>query len=124
MIKHQVEDLVKEAISHPSHSNTRKLVFEKIRNLGDFHHNRSVIRQGRDEIVPWRCPCLPHPKPAREYVPCSCCFAFFQERQLWWHHQQCHFYVHVDRKHSFRSLRMEAYCLLPSSNMISSVLEN
>jgi hypothetical protein len=120
--KHKTEDYVQEALRHPTKSYARKMALEKCRNLGDFHHNCEVIKTGKGQIIPWRSP--PEPVSAKEYVPCPCCYAFFQEQHLWRHHKECKFCIKADRKHSLRSIKAEAQLLLPTMHEISSALQN
>ena len=118
--KHASESIIKKVSAQSLGSSERKHLLEKVRNLGDYQHNCDVLTAGEGQIIPWRSP--PEPVAAKEYVPCPDCYAFFQEQQLWRHHQVCQFCTKADRKHSFRSLRAEAELLLPGSNDVSDVM--
>jgi len=115
--KHKDEDYVKDVLTQAKHSKKRKLLLDKLRNLGDFQHNSEVRCRGEGEIIPWRCP--PEPVSANDYVPCPDCFAYFHKEHLWRHHQDCAFCTKADGKHSFKSIKAEAELLLPSTVEVS-----
>lgn len=118
---HEDESQVSKILEIPKRSPERKLLLEKVRNLGNYEHNMRVLRENKGEIIPWRCP--PNPVSFKKYVPCKCCKGFFQKKDLWRHLRACPFNKNSDQPS--RGCAKEASMLLPSSCEASSaVLEN
>ena len=87
--KHQCEREVAIALAFNKGSPTRKKHLEKLRLLGNFHHNVTVLETGKGELILKRRPssaekCIPG-----DYLPCSHCLDFFKRQELWKHMRSC-----------------------------------
>ena len=87
--KHQCEREVAIALAFNKGSPTRKKHLEKLRLLGNFHHNVTVLETGKGELILKRRPssaekCIPG-----DYLPCSHCLGFFKRQELWKHMRSC-----------------------------------
>ncbi|XP_039550188.1 probable serine/threonine-protein kinase nek2 [Pimephales promelas] len=85
--KHSEKVEVAKALGHIRGSTMRTLLLSKVRNLGNFHHNSSVLSSGKGEIVPKRQATCE--STAMDYFPCMFCFAMYVKTALWRHHKRC-----------------------------------
>ena len=61
----------------------RKNGLKRLKNLGSFKHNIDVIKKGVGQILVIRRPKEDHP--ADQYLPCSQCYGFYYQYELWRH---------------------------------------
>lgn len=66
----------------------RKLGLLKMRNLGNFKHNISVIESGSGTLRVWKR-CSKQSQNPDDYLPCTHCLAFYAKDQLWRHMGHC-----------------------------------
>ena len=87
--KHPSEREVAIALSFNKGSPTRKKQLEKLRLMGNYHHNVTVLETGKGELILKRRPtsadkCIPD-----DYLPCNYCLGFFKRQELWKHIKGC-----------------------------------
>ncbi|KAK0150502.1 hypothetical protein N1851_008399 [Merluccius polli] len=95
-LKQKHADMVEvaEALAHRQGSTQHRLLLEKIRNMGNYHHNCSVLSSGNGLIVPKRQ--ATYLSAATDYLPCKFCFAMYVRKDLWRHHKRCKLQVKND----------------------------
>ncbi|KAK7475438.1 hypothetical protein BaRGS_00033319, partial [Batillaria attramentaria] len=116
--KHQREPEVCNILSKPKQSKERKLMLERIRNIGNFQHNCAVLKANEGILIPWRSPSEevdPH-----DYIPCEFCLGFFLKKELWRHEENCKFRSTAKKG---RKVISRSEGLLPSSTKCSRGLE-
>ncbi|XP_042570824.1 serine/threonine-protein kinase OSR1-like [Cyprinus carpio] len=91
--KHSREDEVAKALSCKQGSTMRNLFLTKVRNMGNYHHNSSVLSSGKGEIIPKRQ--ATYVSTATDYLPCKFCFAMYTKTSLWRHHKRCKLQVKI-----------------------------
>ena len=69
----------------------RKLGFLRLRNLGNFRHNISVLESGCGTLRVSKQSFGKNSKVAEDFLPCIHCFAFYCREQLWRHAVNCPF---------------------------------
>lgn len=114
--KHQCEREVAIALAFNKGSPTRKKHLEKLRLLGNFHHNVTVLETGKGELILKRRPssaekCIPG-----DYLPCSHCLGFFKRQELWKHMKSCG----PDDAPKCQKVQAKAKLLLLNSTVVSS----
>lgn len=114
--KHQCEREVAIALAFNKGSPTRKKHLEKLRLLGNFHHNVTVLETGKGELNLKRRPssaekCIPG-----DYLPCSHCLGFFKRQELWKHMKSCG----PDDAPKCQKVQAKAKLLLLNSTAVSS----
>ena len=87
--KHQSEREVAIAISFNKGSPTRKKHFEKLRLLGNYHHNLTVLETGKGELILKRRPSSHGKCNPSDFLPCHYCLGFFKRQELWKHIKSC-----------------------------------
>lgn len=89
--KHYEELEVAKAVSLPKKSKARRLLLDRLRYRGDYHHNMTVLREKKGHIIPWRSPPRNEAKfrKATDYLPCRHCLAFFLRWDMWRHNKVC-----------------------------------
>ena len=71
---HKNEEDVARALGLEVKSPERKAILEKLRCLGDFHHNKNVEASGEGEVIVVRRPGQRDNGEAEQFVPCVYCF--------------------------------------------------
>ena len=87
-LKHKNEEQVKALARLDTKERIRHL--DKLRFLGDFHHNLKVLKVG-GVLVVWRRPGPNDIVKVDDYIPCEYCLAFLTKKELWRHGQRCQF---------------------------------
>ena len=124
--KHQSEREVAIALSFNKGSPTRKKHLEKLRLLGNYHHNLTVLETGKGELILKRRPtsaekCIPD-----DYLPCNYCLGFFKRQELWKHIKACDAKP-KDGNHDtpkYQKVQAKAKLLLLNSTTASSSVSN
>ncbi|XP_030266833.1 uncharacterized protein LOC115578126 isoform X2 [Sparus aurata] len=115
--KHQDKPEVAKALAHRQGPAMRNLLLSKIRNLGNYNHNCSVVKSGKGQIVPKRqATCQ---STATDYLPCKFCFAMYVRTDLWRHLKRCKLQVKEDGPKN-RRLQTSCSLMLPMDASISS----
>lgn len=119
--KHSDKAEVARALAHRQGSSMRDLLFSKVRNMGNYQHNCSVLSSGKGQIIPKRQ--ATHQTTATDYLPCKFCCAMYVRTDLWRHHKRCKLQVGQDRP---MKRRVQASCslMLPMDTTISNGLKN
>ncbi|XP_026093553.1 uncharacterized protein LOC113066103 isoform X3 [Carassius auratus] len=118
--KHSGEVEVAKALSCKQDSTKRNLFLTKIRNMGNYHHNSSVLSSGKGEIIPKRQ--ATSVSTATDYLPCKFCFAMYIKTDLWKHHKRCKLQV-KDKMPVKQKVQASCSLLLPMDSTISSGLQ-
>ncbi|XP_031174403.1 uncharacterized protein LOC116063546 [Sander lucioperca] len=118
--KHSAKIEVAKAISMKKGTHKQNLAFSQIRNMGNYHHNCSVLSSGKGQIIPKRQATFP--STATDYLPCRFCFAMYVKTDLWRHQKRCKQQVNKDGP---VKRRVQASCslMLPTDNTFSSGLK-
>jgi hypothetical protein len=66
----------------------RKTIMEKLRNEGNFLHNKTVIENGEGTLMPQRRPSS-NVQSVSHYLPCYHCKGYFRKKILWQHEKRC-----------------------------------
>ncbi|XP_070568060.1 uncharacterized protein [Ptychodera flava] len=85
---HGAELDVAKAASFPKKSKERNILLEKIRNEGNFNHNKKVWKTGEGEVIPWRC-ATSESVHTDDYLPCLVCKGLFAKDSLRRHRKTC-----------------------------------
>ena len=93
---HKEEPSVAAAVKLKDGSEAQILAFEKIRLLGDYHHNCNVLAVGEGELIVVRKPSKPASQ--AKFLPCPHCLGFFKGDELWWHCLVCQHKAATDEK--------------------------
>ena len=92
--KHQDQPEVAKALAHMQGSAMCNFLLSKMRNLGNYNYNCSVMESGKGQIVPKRqATCQ---STATDYLPCKFCFAMYVRTDLWRHLKWCKLQVKED----------------------------
>ena len=119
--KHSDKVEVAEALAHRQGSTMHILLLGKIRNMGNYHHNCSVLSSGNGQIVPKRQ--ATYQTTATDYLPCKFCFAMYVRTDLWRHHKRCKLQVKSDGPVQ-RKVQASCSLMLPMDTTISSGLKD
>ncbi|XP_038160312.1 serine/threonine-protein kinase PLK4-like isoform X2 [Cyprinodon tularosa] len=85
--KHSDKSDVAKALVHKQGSTMHSLLLTKVKNLGNYHHNCSVLSSGKGQIIPKRQ--ATRQSVATDYVPCKFCFGMYVKKDLPRHHKRC-----------------------------------
>ena len=89
--KHKNECDVKVAVEFPIGSKEKKRHLEKLRLLGNYHHNMSVLETGEGDLIVIRRPSPGEACTADDFPPCQHCLGFIRRQDLWKHVASCQF---------------------------------
>ncbi|PAA76011.1 hypothetical protein BOX15_Mlig016835g4 [Macrostomum lignano] len=115
---------VQRALSYGSNSNGYNREMDRLRLLGDFHHNIAVLKDEKDgKIIVCREKSVTmESTEVHTYLPCVHCFGFFYGREISRHWDRCKF--RSNSKSSSRSnAASQGNCLLLSSCLPSTFPE-
>ena len=71
---------------------------EKLRLLGNYHHNLTALETGKGELIVMRRPSSSGEKSSPEdFLPCPSCFGFLKRHDLWKHAKSCKFRPEYER---------------------------
>ena len=91
-LKHHSEREVAIALSFNKGSPERKRHLEKLRLLGNYHHNLTVLETGKGELIVMRRPSSTSEKSSPEdFLPYPSCCGFLKRQDLWKHAKSCKF---------------------------------
>jgi hypothetical protein len=79
------------AMSFNKGSPERAKQFEKLRLLGNYHHNMKVLEIGEGELIVMRRPTKGESCDADDFLPCTYCLGFMKRQYLWKHCKSCQF---------------------------------
>lgn len=119
--KHSDKADVAQALAHKQGSAMRSLLLSKVRNMGNYYHNCSVLSSGKGQIIPKRQ--ATQPSTATDYLPCKFCFAMYIKTDLWRHHKRCKLQV-KEAAPLKRKIQASCSLLLPMDTKISTGLQN
>ena len=88
---HSKEKEVTKALSHDKSSKLRKKELEKLRLLGNYHHNIQVLETRCGHLLVMRRPSDFEETKPEDFLPCSYCFGFIRKNELWRHCKTCAF---------------------------------
>ena len=90
-VKHGNEKEVAIALSFKKGSPGRKKHFEKLRHLGNYYHNLTVLETRKGELIVFRRPSADEKCDPSDFLPCSYCLGFLKRQELWKHVKSCKF---------------------------------
>jgi len=76
--------------SVPAENKQRKMALDRLRNMGDFHHNVDVLTKGSGQLILGRRVSADS-FTAADFLPCRYCLVFFSKKELWRHVAHCNF---------------------------------
>lgn len=89
---HARESEMVKALAFPVKSTERNLrELERLRLLGNFHHNTEVLRTKCCSLIEVRCHIESEAISPDEFQPCTHCYGFVWHNELWWHNKTCSF---------------------------------
>lgn len=118
--KHSDKVEVAKALAHRQGSTMRNLLLSKVRNMGNYHHNCSVLSSGKGLIIPKRQ--ATYQATAMDCLPCTFCCAMYVKTELWRHHKRCKLQVEETRPVK-RRVQTSCSLMLPMNTAISSGLK-
>ncbi|XP_073690489.1 uncharacterized protein [Garra rufa] len=118
--RHSGKVEVAKALAQRKGSVMRNLLLTKIRNMGNYHHNISVLSTGKGVIVPKRQ--ATYHSTSHDYLPCKFCYAMYVKTDLWRHHKRCKLQV-KDCMPVNRKVQASCSLLLPMDCTVSSGLK-
>ena len=71
---------------HSAAKAKKKSELSKLRNLGNFQHNKKVLEQGSGSLVVKRKRKTGTETTKDDFVPCNRCYGFFLRKEIWRHH--------------------------------------
>ena len=89
--KHRSEREVTIALSFNKGSPSHKKYLEKLRLLGNYHHNFKVLETGKGELIVFRCPSSSEGYNPGNFLPCTHCLGFIRRQELWKYVKSCTF---------------------------------
>ena len=89
--QHSDESEVAKAFAHPRSSKERKKALEKLRLLGNFHHNLRVLESKSGQLIVMRRPGVEEECSQDDFLPCPDCLGFLKRKDLWRHVKVCNF---------------------------------
>ena len=89
--RHKREREVRIALSFHKGSPNRKKQLEKLRLLGNYHHNLRVLQSKKGELIVSRRPSTSNRCNPNDFLPCSYCLGFIRRQELWKHVKSCKF---------------------------------
>nr|XP_029135785.1 zinc finger MYM-type protein 4-like [Labrus bergylta] len=92
--KHSDRAEVAKVLTHNKGSAMRGLLLSKVRNMGNYKHNCSVLSSGKGQIVTKKQ--ASHPSSHMDYLPCKFCYAMYIKKDIWKHHKHCKLQVKED----------------------------
>lgn len=69
----------------------RKKHFKKLRHLGNYYHNLTVLETRKGELIVFRRPSANEKCDPSDFLPCSYCLGFLKRQELWKHVKSCKF---------------------------------
>ena len=88
VVCHPTEQLVAEILKYPPGMSKNELM-EKLRHLGNYHHNLKVIEENSGSLIVVRRPT--HKVSYSDFLPCVHCLGFFKKIELYKHTPNCKF---------------------------------
>jgi len=86
---HKTHTEIVQAFSLPEDSKERKILFEKMRNKGNFKHNIAVLQDGTESLKVKRKPKAE--ALAGKFIHCMYCQGMYIRKELWRHVRRCPF---------------------------------
>ena len=88
---HVNEKEVIKGLAYPKKSKERKKQLEKLRLMGNYHHNLKVLETRVGDLIVVRRPTEEETLSPEDFLPCSFCLAFIRRNELWRHCKTCQF---------------------------------
>ncbi|XP_067032827.1 uncharacterized protein [Acropora muricata] len=126
-LKHMAEKEVAIALSFNKGSPSRKKHLEKLRLLGNYHHNLTVMETGKGELIVYRRPTSGKGCNPSDFLPCNFCLGFIKRQELWKHVKSCKFKPDQNEVPKYQKVQEKAKLLLfpaicsDSSNVLSKL---
>ena len=127
---HAKESEVVKALGYPMKSAERKMELERLRLLGNFHHNIQVLETQCGELIVMRRPTESEVISPEDFQPCTHCYGFLRHNELWRHNKTCPFKKIKNgeedegEEHKYKNLQQQSKLLLLSQKPRQSNLLN
>ena len=86
---HSKEKEVAKALAYEKNSYERKKELERLRLLGNYHHNLQVLETQCGQLIVMRRPSDSERIKAELFLPCTHCYGFVRHNELWRHNKTC-----------------------------------
>ncbi|XP_033730179.1 uncharacterized protein LOC117319494 isoform X1 [Pecten maximus] len=116
--KHKDQMEVARIIAMKKGSKERTLAWKKIRNMGNFQHNVSIMSTHDQNDNDLQLIVDRRPKNVRslkEFLPCSFCLGFFLKSELWRHSKTCPLKMQGSEEQKETRVQLSSKLLLESS---------
>ena len=110
--KHESEREVMIALSFNKGSPNRKKHLEKLRLLGNYHHNLTVLEVGKGELMVSRRPSTTKRCNPNDFLACEHCLGFIRRQELWKHVKSCKFKSENIEKPKYQKVQEKSKLLL------------
>ena len=110
--QHKRERDVRIALSFHKGSPNRKKQLEKLRLLGNYHHNLRVLQSKQGELIVSRRPSTSNRCNPNDFLPCSHCLGFIRRQELWKHVKSCKFKPEDIETPKYRKVQEKSKVLL------------
>ena len=107
---------VKVADEFPIDSKEKKRHLEKLRLLGNYHHNMSVLETGEGDLIVIRRPSPGEACTADDFQPCQYCLGFIRRQDLWKHVASCQFKPAYKQAVKYEKVQMNAKMMIMPTN--------
>ena len=107
-------------------SPSRKKHLEKLRLLGNYHYNLTVMETGKGELIVYRRPTSGKGCNPSDFLPCNFCLGFIKRQELRKHVKSCKFKPDENETPKYQKVQEKAKLLFPaicsdSSNVLSKL---
>ena len=113
---HMNESEVARIFSMKNGSLERKRELDRLRLLGNFHHNINVLSTKTGELILMRRPSTAEQLAPENFIPCSYCRGFVLQKSLWRHVKTCPFKETTSKKEEedakYKQLRTKGRMLI------------
>ena len=115
------------ALSFNKGSPSRKKLLEKLRLLGNYHHNLTVMETGKGEPIVYRRPTSGKGCNPSDFLPCNFCLGFIKRQEFRKHVKSCKFKPGEKKFPKYQKVQEKAKLLLflaicsDSSNVLSKL---
>ncbi|KAI4820447.1 hypothetical protein KUCAC02_028424 [Chaenocephalus aceratus] len=84
---HSDKKEVAAAFQHPTKSKERQRIWNRLTNLGNFAHNKDVLKSGKGQLAARKRPS--HTKKAKDFLHCLHCRGLFLKKPMFRHMKVC-----------------------------------
>ncbi|XP_053181066.1 uncharacterized protein LOC128364544 isoform X1 [Scomber japonicus] len=108
---HSDKEEVAAAFQHPKNSRERQKIWNRLKNQGNFAHNRNVLKTGKGQVVVRRTANQPG-KGLKDFLHCLYCRGLYLKKTLYRHLRLCPEKVRNDSESQIGRKRIASRCVL------------